>query len=376
MVPVRLVRVTLPARILRSPAAGSHAVRTFRSLTVVCAFAVFLAACSCSPDEQADAPAATSTSSTVSTAPPPTVVAPLTGAGTTDLAAAERPALVVKIDNADPPARPQLGLNQADVVYEVRVEGSVTRFAAVFHSTGSDPVGPVRSAREIDIPIISALSRPLFAWSGANPGVTTAIRNAPVVDVGPDVAPEAYERRGVGGKVAPHNFYSATSGLWARAPEEAGPPAPIFTYRGVDDPLGAGARKVREVHVDFGVTRGAPVDWRWDAKRNGFARWQRNSPHFDEKGTQVAPQNVIVQFTEYRPNGDVDIGGNPVYVADQVGSGTCWVLTDGQIVEGTWSKESNEAATTFTDAEGAPIALTPGRTWVQLAAPGGATVVR
>lgn len=283
---------------------------------------------------------------------------------------------MVKIDNADPPARPQLGLNEADVVYEERVEGSVTRFAAVFQSTQSDPIGPVRSARMTDIPIISALSRPLFGWSGANPGVTRAIRDAPVVDLDPTTARDAYMRRGVGGKVAPHNLYSSTAKLWAHAPDDSQPPTPIFEYRTAADGRGAGARQIREVHVDFGVTRGAPVDWRWDANRNGFARWQRGSPHVDEKGTQIAPQNVIVQFVDYHRNGDVDVGGNPVYVAGQVGSGACWVLTDSHLIEGTWTKPSNEAITTFTDTKGDPIRLDSGRTWVELSSPGGARVVR
>ncbi|HET8930595.1 MAG TPA: DUF3048 domain-containing protein [Acidimicrobiales bacterium] len=349
----------------------------FRSVALLGAFALAFAGCSCGAEKPTPvtAPASTTPETTTTTVPKPTIVAPLTGAPTTDLAAAGRPALVVKIDNADPPARPQLGLNQADVVYEERVEGSVTRFAAVFQSTQSDPVGPIRSARLTDIPIISALTRPLFAWSGANPGVTRAVRAAPVVDIGPDVAGDAYERRGVGGKVAPHNFYSSTAKLWAHAPADAQPPAPIFQFRMAGDGRGAGARKIREVHVDFGVTRGAPVDWRWDANRNGFARWQRGTPHVDERGTQVAPRNVIVQFVEYRRNGDVDVGGSPVYVAEQIGSGACWVLTDSHLIEGTWTKTSNEAITTFTDTKGNPIKLNPGRTWVELSAPGGARVV-
>jgi hypothetical protein len=357
----------------------SSIVGTFRTIAVVGACALVFVGCACGAKKPAPVAAAPSTStstSTTTTAPRPTIIAPLTGAPTTDRSAAARPALVVKIDNADPPARPQLGLNQADVVYEERVEGSVTRFAAVFQSTGADPVGPVRSARMTDLPIVSALTRPLFAWSGGNPGVSRAIRAAPLVDLGPGVVADAYTRRGVGGKKAPHDLYTATSKLWAHAPDDARPPAPIFTFRADGDPLATGARPVREVHVDFGVTRGAPVDWRWDANRKGFARWQRGTPHLDEKGIQSAPQNVIIQFVDYHGNGDADVGGNPVYVAEQVGSGACWVLTAGHLVEGTWSKASNEAVTTFTTADGAPIALTPGRTWVELSAPGGATVVR
>ena len=87
----------------------------------------------------------------------------------TDAAAPHRPALVVKIDN-HPDARPQAGLNQADIVLEENVEG-ITRFAAVFQTTDADPVGPIRSARTTDIDSARPLDQPLFAWSGGNANV-------------------------------------------------------------------------------------------------------------------------------------------------------------------------------------------------------------
>src|SRR5207253_6764610 len=85
-------------------------------------------------------------------APPTMAASPLTGLPM-DIVRSKRPVLVVKIDNA-PKARPQIGLNQADVVFEEGVEGGITRFAALFHSEESKPVGPVRSARSTDIKIV------------------------------------------------------------------------------------------------------------------------------------------------------------------------------------------------------------------------------
>src|SRR5262249_32805746 len=78
--------------------------------------------------------------STTTTVPAGGPVMPLTGLPVADPAIAARPALVVKIDNHSQ-ARPQSGLNAADVVFEENVE-NLTRFAAVFHSQDADPVGP------------------------------------------------------------------------------------------------------------------------------------------------------------------------------------------------------------------------------------------
>ena len=313
----------------------------------------------------------TTRATTTTAAPTPTSVAPLTGLPEADPAMLDRPALVVKIDNADPAARPQSGLNQADVVYEERVEGNVTRLAAVFQSHDANPVGPIRSARTTDVPIIGPLNHPLYAWSGANVAFAKIIRSSPLVDVGAEAAGPAYLRLGIGGHRAPHNLYSSTQALYTHTPAGAIPPPPLFVYRKPGEAPGFTAKPVASVNVNFGVT-GAPADWLWDASKGVFLRAQRGTPHVDAAGVQIGPANVIVQFANYRDTGYVDVSGAPVPEAVLVGTGTCWVLTGGKMIEGTWSKPSNEAVTTFVDSTGKPIALTPGSTWVELTPPGGA----
>src|SRR5260221_4389051 len=198
---------------------------------VVVVLLVSLAACGGGGKKSSSSSGGTTSlkATTTTTAPP---IAPLTGLVATDPSVLKRPALVVKIDNADGgganTARPQLGLNQADIVYEELVEGSVTRLAAIFHSQGSDPVGPVRSARTTDVAVFSPLNRPMFAWSGANGDFTAIIRDSPLIDVGYNAASDAYVRRNESGHVAPHNLYTATSDLWALTPADAVPPSPLF----------------------------------------------------------------------------------------------------------------------------------------------------
>lgn len=345
-----------------------------RSAVVVAALALLV---SCGGAKKAASTTTTTTLATTTTAPPP--VFPLTGLPATDPAKLTRPALVVKIDNADGAgsnsARPQIGLNQADVVYEEMVEGSVTRLAAVFHSGDSDPVGPVRSARTTDIAVFTPLNRPLYAWSGANTDFAAIIRGSALIDVGYDAQSGAYERRSDNGHVAPHNLYSSTPALFALAPPDAQPPSPLFGYRAASDPMGAGAAPIGSVNLQFGGGPGsAPVDWSWDAPSGTFARVQKGTPHVDEAGAQVTAQNVVIEFVGYHNTGYVDPSGAPVPEGDLVGTGECWVLTNGMIVKGTWTKLANEAITAYTDAAGAPIKLTPGRTWVELPPTGGASV--
>jgi hypothetical protein len=318
----------------------------------------------------ATVPSTTTTAPTTTTAAPP--VSPLTGLPPANPATLTRPALVVKIDNADGggsanEARPQLGLNEADVVYEEMVEGSVTRLAAVFQSTDADPVGPVRSARSTDVLVFSPLNRPLFAWSGANPTFFDLIRQSPLIDVGYDAHPEVYNRRNQTGHVAPHNLYSSTPLLYSLTPYGAEPPKPLFLYRAAGESVLPSATPVGSIHLVFGGGAGsAPVDYTWNAAANGFDRNQKGTPDVDENGVQIAPQNVIVQFVTYHDTGITDVNGAPVPEADMVGTGESWVLTNGTLVDGTWSKTAPDAIPTYTDKAGNPVKLTPGRTWVEL----------
>ena len=63
------------------------------------------------------------------------------------------PAVSAKIDNTYS-GRPQLALNDADIVYVTRVEGGMTRLLPVWHSRMPEEVGPVRSVRPVDASII------------------------------------------------------------------------------------------------------------------------------------------------------------------------------------------------------------------------------
>ena len=124
--------------------------------------------------------------------------------------------------------------------------------------------------------------------------------------------------------------------------------------------------------VDVGSSAGAaPVEYRWDG--SGWARTQKGTPHVDAAGVRIAPQNVIIQFTPYASSGVPDQFGVMIPEAQMVGEGDAWVLTDGGLVVGRWHKTSQTSIATYTDVDGNPIALTPGRTWVALPPPGGAT---
>lgn len=298
-------------------------------------------------------------------APPPTAfddvaaLFPLTGAATGEAASIDRPALAVKIDNA-PSALPQAGINDADVVFEELVEGGLTRLLAIFHSQDSDEVGPVRSARSTDIPILATLVQPLFAWSGANAAFAELVRNSNVVDVGVEAAFDAYVARD--DRPQPSHLFSTTEALYAAADGQGVAPRQMFRYR-TDETLPPSAREIDGITIDYGATT---VTFTWDDAVGGWLRTQNGEPHLDSDGEQVAPANVVVRFVAYIDSGSVDGNGNPVPEAQLQGLGDAWFLVDGHLIQGQWDQRARALPAQYLAQNGTFAQLDPGDTWVVL----------
>ncbi|MGH9157764.1 MAG: DUF3048 C-terminal domain-containing protein, partial [Acidimicrobiales bacterium] len=126
-------------------------------------------------------------------------------------------------------------------------------------------------------------------------------------------------------------------------------------------------------HLTVNVSGRSRADWDFDAAANLWRRGTNGTAHTVEGGGQLGFTNVVVQFVAYRNTSARDQSGNLVPTAAVVGQGPVTVLSAGQMVKGTWSKASSNAATEYRDSAGAPLALTPGTTWVTLAPTGSAT---
>lgn len=290
--------------------------------------------------------------STTTTTTIPPVLAPLTGLPVA--APVTRPALVVKIDN-HPKARPQWGLNQADIVFEENVE-MLTRFAAVFHTNDSDPVGPIRSGRKQDVDLLESLNAPLFAWSGGNSEVTKLIRASTMVDLSHSSANDEGGYRRESSRSAPHNLLADTSKLWTLAPEGAAPPPAQFAYRAADESIPATARETAGIKLSMDGVR---VLWEWSSEFSRFLRSQDDKPHVDVDDVRVNAANVVVLYVQYSKS-----GYSPV--AKTIGSGEAWVFTAGKLFQGTWERSDAGVPFLLKDTAGTEIALTPGNTWVEL----------
>ena len=270
--------------------------------------------------------------------------------------APDRPALVVKLDNVECARRTQTGLNQADIVFEEIVEGRLTRFAAVFHSQESDPIGPIRSGRSQDVDMLGGLNRPLFAWSGGNAGTNALIAESDLVDLSAQRGGAGYFRTRSCG--SPHNLFNNTSALFAQAPPEAGRPTPLFDYLEPGEvPAGDDATKI-ELMVGA-----IPVGWEWNSDFGVYLRSQDGRAHTLGDGSPVSTNTVVVLANQYGVSSYNRVSPE----AQSVGEGDAAVFTGGKAMLGHWSRPDRTSPIILTTPEGTPIEITPGRTFVEMA---------
>ena len=276
------------------------------------------------------------------------------------------PPLALKIDNA-PTALPQQGLQDADIVFEELVEGGLTRFLAIFHSQIPASVGPIRSGRSTDIPLLMPFDGALFGWSGSNWAFRKLLDTVAITDVGLYRNPSHYWRQTE--RIPPSNLWVRASQLFNKEAHDPHSSEPLWPYELPEETTSAPSREIKGVKVDWGSTK---VEHLWDAARSGWARSQNDDPHvvLDLKGEQheLAPENLIIQFTKYVLTNEEDVNGAriPLGLVSE-GSGTALILKDGGLIEGRWIKANVTVHTDFFDNQGRLIAMSPGSTWVLLA---------
>ncbi len=258
----------------------------------------------------------------------------------------------VVVENS-PGARPQAGVNQADLVVETLTEAEITRFFTLFWTKPADKIGPVRSARQGFVDMADAYNTP-FAHSGGSAEALAMLRAA----WGPRNLDEIYTAGGyfyrTGDREPPHNLYTSTDLL-----------GQAIVDRGIDMtsvPTTARSAAVPTVGdhtaVDVFWHRLNEARWVWEDGR--YVRYTDGVVHTDEEGRPITAVNLL--FLEVGGvNRGVDLGWT-LYLWD---GGPATVLVAGHRYEGTWRLEPGGFVLYPPEGGQLPL-LAPGLTWVHL----------
>jgi hypothetical protein len=281
----------------------------------------------------------------------------LTGLPATSVEEVLRRPLSVKIENT-PDARPQLGINSADVVYETIVEGGITRLNCIFQSTIPYEVGPVRSGRNSDVSIVPQYDA-LFFMSGANEVVLGEIAQARLADMSYPVAWDLYYR--VNYRYAPHDLYLYLGEAYSAAQRmgyatsQTRETLHALEFGTLD---GSGYKAATWITIPFSYSYVA--EWEWDATSRTYLRYM-DGPTTDAKdGQQVRATNVVVLWAPYIPVLD-----GQTSAINLNGSGRATLFIDGRRIDGSWESDGNNPPR-FKDTNGKIVKLMPGKTWFQV----------
>ena len=300
---------------------------------------------------------------------------------------AQRP-LGIMIENHKE-ARPQSGLSSADIVYEAVAEGGITRFLAIFYCQSANYVGPVRSARIYFLKFLEGYGQyPLYAHvGGANTegpadalGYIGELGWSSYNDLTQFSVPfpyfwRDYER--LKNVATEHTVYTATKKLWQYAKDkreltnvddqgvrwDKG----FLPWKFEDDAKLSERGKVAK--IDFGFWDNLAGDfsvvWSYNNQTNSYKRTNGGSPHIDKNtGKQLEAKNIIVMFAKESPANDGYEGGHLLY--KNVGTGDMLFFKNGQVIKGTWSKETEEDNIKFFDNSNKEISIVRGQVFIEM----------
>ncbi|MFP3916070.1 MAG: DUF3048 domain-containing protein, partial [Actinomycetota bacterium] len=339
-----------------------------RTRLLLVALALITAACS--GGEAAETTTTTTEPSTTSTTDSTTTTiattttvddrprSPINGLPVDDADLLDRRALAVKIDNHWN-ARPQSGILEADAVFEILVEGGLTRFMAVFHSSDTDMLGPIRSGRPSDATLVRPLEAAL-AISGGQPWIRAGITDVGVPYLS-DTRPGMFR---VSERAAPHNLYGNTMELREVADQreipDDPPPTSLWEF-GEPDSAGEDA-----THLTFTFSDTTTTEWAWDGERyyrsidGEESHWMNPEGEMERIGADLVLAIVGEQYVASSPTGS----GSSVPATSTVGSGPFHIFAGGEVYSGTWEREDVADPFTLSTDDGETLLVPPGRPWI------------
>lgn len=284
--------------------------------------------------------------------PKPTTVASTLSGLQVEPAVNARPVIGVMIENSQD-ARPQSGLGQAGVVFEAIAEGGITRFLALFQDTAPADIGPVRSVRPYYVQWSMGFDAPL-AHVGGSPDALANIKEWGTKDLDQFFNPAPYRRSA--DRQAPHNVYTSYEGLQGLA---AGKGYTGSTFTAFSRKKDAASKQPDAKTIDISISSALyNSHYDYDALSNSYRRSQAGAPHMDAlSNTQISPKSVVVLVMPYTLNGKYSVYGT-------IGSGQAIVFQDGVATQASWVKADNNSQFNFTDANGQPLNLNAGQTWI------------
>jgi len=344
----------------------------FKFSTLALLSALVITGCTEAEPEPTQTPTPTQSPTATPTPEPEPVyeIAPLTGVQYLEGENANLalPAVSAKIDNTSA-GRPQLALNDADIVYVTRVEAGLTRLLPVWHSRLPENIGPVRSVRPVDAAIVDPYDG-IFVYSGGQAPFKNAAKATGLVmsDEDTEMNNDTYFREK--SRVAPWNLFFEAQELSELYKEDQPAPKAHFEFDAIPTAVAQGTA-VTGLGVKYPQMRSewelGTASFPWAASSEpAWLRTQDGKTHTQEGGDQVTAKNVVVlEVVHDLSFVDPKYGAIPKAKLEN-NEGIAHIFSDGYYIQGAWSKGAIDEGIKLLTESGESLKLAIGNTWIEL----------
>ena len=280
----------------------------------------------------------------------------------TGLAGENKQILVVKIDDTNA-AHPQIGIEDADLVYVEQVEGGLTRLAAIYTSKLPPLIGPIRSARISDIELLAQFGRVGFAYSGAQSKMRPVIAAANLENLSAERNPPSIYGKDPN-RPGPVDMILKPDLLLERA--NANPKIRIETATASVFAFGDAPKGETNTAIAKVSWPSAKYELRWDGVSKKWLIYFNEKPNMAANGEQLYADTAIIQLVSITPSIYGDKFGEITPFSKTTGSGKAVMLRDGFSYQISWQRNLETDVTTWKSADGGIANFKPGRTWIFL----------
>lgn len=271
------------------------------------------------------------------------------------------PVLAVKIDDTNA-AHPQIGVEDAEIVYIEQVEAGLTRLAAIYSTVIPQRIGPVRSARISDIDILNQFGRVAFAYSGAQRKLLPVIAAANLEDLGAQrQSPTIYTTDPA--RRSPFAMVLRADLLMQKIRDNNLPVDLAKSVGFVFGDLPEGGKPVQQVVMNW---PSATYSAQWSEKESRWHLSHNGKLNLAESGIVLGPTTLVIQMVKISPSEYGDKFGGITPLSETVGTGKAYVLRNGEVFSATWNRPFPDSGTTFSLADGSTMNFAAGQIWVAL----------
>lgn len=277
----------------------------------------------------------------------------------------ERP-IAVMVDNDDHNARPQAGLDEAYLIYEMIVEGGSTRFMPIFRSTDTKKIGPVRSSRHyfLDYAMENDVIYTHFGWS---PKAMSDISSFKINKINGVLGEDGYvfwkEEKYKGDW---HSAYINIKNIKEHA-QNKGYNLLTEHKNGIvySDKYFDLKSENTATSIDLKYSGGYKTGYKYNSDRKIYEKYINNNPHVMQNGKTLEFKNIIIMLIYDTSLGDGTARRN----INTTGNGKGYYITNGSFEEITWHKSSRSGNTTYKTKDGEDLCINPGKTIINLFSP-------